>query len=165
MRNENKSFDELMQEEIKRAGRVSATEGFQEKHSRRDYAESRLTGIVNAAVSHAEENYKSLTLMQEVDLNSIKTWPDGEHLDPDELKTAIRESGGRLAIMFDRESEDMETHDPSINDNSPIELIGAEYENGELILITDTNVYATLDFNDFERSLDIDRDEYDLEIG
>lgn len=160
--------DERGRDALNNLGHLGGTEGFEEYAS---YGKSdgpvnydkRMQNLVAAAISHAEENYKNVTMIKEIDLKSLRTWPDGDYINPEELKDMIRENGGYLDIMVDRECEDLETGEPKLNDNSPLSLRGAEYEQGELIMITATDVYTTINFNEFEHDRGLDEQDIDRE--
>ena len=171
MNNNNFDYEEIGRDALHNKAKLDSTGGLVEHEARkemegvepREYNEPRIKRLVAAAINHAEEEYKNMTLITSMDITSLKTWPNGERINPEDLKDMIRANGGRLDIMVDRECEDMETGEPMLNDNSPLSLRGAEYEQGELILITTTNVYATVNFNDFEYDRSIDAQAVDRE--
>ena len=165
MKHNYENSDYGREDDLRKFGRLSGTGGFEEFAERSngkryepiEYT-PRMQNLVSAAINHAEENYKNITLISEIDMKTLRTWPDGEYIDPEELKDMIRESGGYLDIMVERTCEDLETGEPKLNDASPLSLRGAEYEQGELILITETDVYTTVNFNEFEHDRDYDRE-------
>ena len=159
------NYNELSNEEkgremLHKKGALGHLEGFAEYENRQERAGksneygSRMHKIVSAAMDHANDNFKDTVLMTDFDIKSLRTWPDGEQIDPEELKDMIKVNGGYLDVMIDRECEDMETGEPKLNDDSPLSLRGAEFEQGELILITETGVYSTVNFNAFEHDRD-----------